>query len=154
MTLADGNDLQYYWGYYMWYYNTSGHIIFLQHTTDCEDDWRYFLVKFEVLHYCIFPSALKGTNHISHSKSTQGKKGQEFTLTSTDFDEDMNPSGRISIYCHYHIYIHTHQVSRALWHSFTELVYVDISYVPILKNLQIQSSSVIKSSKGPNKLSH
>jgi hypothetical protein len=92
----------------MWYYNTSGHIIFLQHTTDCEDDRRYFPVKCEVMHYCIFPSALKDTNHVSHSKSTQGKKRQEFTLTSIDFDEDMNPSGRISIYCHYHTYIHTY----------------------------------------------
>jgi len=54
-------------------------------------------VKSEVTHYCIFPSATKGTNHISDSKSTEGKERQEFTLTSIDFDEDMNPSGHISI---------------------------------------------------------
>jgi len=47
-------------------------------------------------------------------------------------------------------HIHTHQVSRALWHSFTELVYLDMSYMPVLKNLHIQSRSVIMSSKGLN----
>ena len=55
---------------------------------------------------CIFPSATKGANHISHSKSTEGKKRQEFALTSTDSDEDMNPSDRTSIYCRYHTYIY------------------------------------------------
>jgi hypothetical protein len=45
---------------------TRDHIIFSQHTTDCEDDWRYFPAKFEVMHYCIFPSATNGTHHISH----------------------------------------------------------------------------------------
>jgi len=62
------------------------------------EDILYYPAKFEVMHYCIFPSATKGTNHISLSKSTDGKKRQEFTLTSIDFDEDMNPSGRISVY--------------------------------------------------------